>query len=51
MRLWKLNKVTGFWEVERVCNDNHQEWLNIYQNDAPNEIFKLSKNKPRKESK
>ena len=46
--LWKYNKVTGYWEVMReVTLSTKDEWLSIYQADEPNELFKVSKTKPK----
>ena len=48
MKLWKFNSITGFWRVERVCNDDTaQQWLTIFCNDEPQAHFMLSRNAPR----
>jgi hypothetical protein len=48
MKLWKYNKITGYWMYIRdVSEYNKSTWLYIYQKDEPNEKFKISKNKPR----
>jgi len=48
MRLWKLNKTTGYWRYVRDCDPVWAEhWLAIYQQDEPNEQFKLSARKPK----
>jgi len=46
--LWKYNKATGYWCVARDCaHDTAADWLKIFQQDEPGEIFKLSVNRPR----
>ena len=46
--LWKYNKVTGSWVLERMCApDTKDRWLKIFQKDEPDEIFVLSKRKPK----
>jgi hypothetical protein len=48
MTLWKLNKITGYWvAVRSVSQDTKEQWLKIYTEDEPNEVFKVSKNKPK----
>ena len=48
MMLWKYNKDTGYWQVMRdVLPSTASEWLSIYQNDQPSEVFKVSKIKPK----
>lgn len=48
MKLWKYNKITGYWVLVRDCaEDTADTWLFIFQKDEPNEIFKLSKTKPK----
>jgi len=48
MTLWKLNKITGYWvAVRSVSQDTKEQWLKIYTKDEPNEVFKVSKNKPK----
>jgi hypothetical protein len=45
--LWKYNKTTGFWSLERKCaDDTASKWLNIFKTDEPDSFFKLSKNRP-----
>jgi hypothetical protein len=49
MKLWKFNKITGYWVFQRDCtNETASRWLKLFQNDEPGEFFKLSKNKPSK---
>lgn len=48
-KLWKYNKITGYWNYVRECKDEHsQDWLKLFQDDEPEEIFKLSKIRPSK---
>ena len=45
--LWRFNPVTGYWHPERACDrDSAQKWLEIYQKDEPEAVFKLSKRRP-----
>ena len=45
--LWKYNKRTGYYDLQRICyKDTAKEWLALYSKDEPSEHFKLSKNKP-----
>lgn len=48
MKLWQLNRITGYWVLCRRCdpNDAH-EWLRVYQEDEPTAVFKLSTRRPR----
>lgn len=47
-KLWKLNPITGFWCFVRECSeDTAQQWLDVFINDEPEGVFKLSKNKPK----
>ena len=48
MKLWKYNKITGYWiYIRSVTEETREQWLSIFQKDEPNEIFKLSKSKPK----
>ena len=48
LKLWKYNKITGLWKVERaVSEDTKNQWLTVFQNQEPNEFFKISKVKPK----
>lgn len=48
IKLWKYNRITGYWIIQRECNDNTADrWLAVFQKDEPDELFKLSRNKPR----
>lgn len=50
--LYKFNARTGFWQLERACDQaNAQQWLAIFQGDEPSAKFVLSKNKPSKAPK
>jgi len=45
--LWKYNKITGYWNLERQCAaETADQWLEVFQKDEPDEIFKLSLRKP-----
>lgn len=47
MKLWKYNRITGYWALAKVCDkENAEAWLHIFQNDEPIEAFILSKHKP-----
>ena len=47
MKLWKYNKITGFWNVVRsVTPDIAVEWLMVWQKDEPKETFVISTRKP-----
>jgi hypothetical protein len=47
MRLWKYNKITGFWNVVRtVTPETAVEWLKVWQKDEPKETFVISTRKP-----
>jgi hypothetical protein len=49
MTLWKYNKVTGYWVYVRgVTPETKKQWLDIYMQDEPDEMFKVSNHKPRK---
>jgi hypothetical protein len=48
LMLWKYNKVAGYWEVvDYVQPSTKDEQLALYQKDEPNEVFKVSKIKPK----
>lgn len=48
MKLWKYNRVTGFWVHQRNCLDHEaDQWLRIFQRDEPEEFFVLSKKEPK----
>ena len=48
LMLWKYNKVAGYWQVMRdVQPSTKAEQLALYQKDEPNEVFKVSKIKPK----
>jgi hypothetical protein len=45
--IWKYNKRSGLWEHQRnVTASTEAEWAKIFREDAPNDTFKISKNKP-----
>lgn len=47
MRLWKYNRVTGYWRAVRdVTLETAQEWLTIWQRDEPGEVFTVSARRP-----
>ncbi len=40
--LWRYNKVTGYWRLERSCHpDDAARWLDIFSKDEPGEFFRL----------
>lgn len=48
-KLWKYNKLTGYWVFIRECNiDTAKNWLEIFSNDEPKEKFMLSRKNPNK---
>jgi hypothetical protein len=48
MNLWKYNKITGYWvAIRSVTNETKEQWLSVFRADEPNELFKVSKNKPK----
>jgi hypothetical protein len=49
IKLWKYNRITGYWVYQRECNpDTADQWLVIFQKAEPEESFILRKNKPTK---
>lgn len=46
--LWRYNRITGYWDAERSCitNATCEDWLNVYQKDEPQELFKVAVRKP-----
>ncbi len=47
LHLWKYNRVTGYWHIERMVDaSTKDQWLEIFQSDAPNEFFKVAVNRP-----
>jgi hypothetical protein len=49
MKLWKFNKITGYWNVAReVTKETKDQWLAVFQKTEPIEFFKVSKNRPSK---
>lgn len=52
MKLWKYNKRSGYYDLQRdVSESNANEWLNLFQKDEPNEEFVLSVKRPVKKSR
>ena len=48
MTLWRFNKVTGYWIPERkVTAETKEQWLEIFQEDNPDDTFVVSERKPR----
>ena len=48
LMLWKYNKVNGHWQaIDYVQPSTKDEQLALYQKDEPNEVFKVSKIKPK----
>jgi len=47
LSLWKFNRITGYWNHQRVVEkETADRWLLVYQRDEPEEFFKLSRNQP-----
>ena len=47
-KLYKYNRITGYWTVIRSCDQaTAQQWLAMFQADEPAEQFVLSTKKPR----
>lgn len=46
--LWRYNRITGYWEAERSCivGATCEEWLRVYSNDEPRELFKVAVKRP-----
>jgi hypothetical protein len=50
--LWRYNRITGHWNrVRDVTPSTSEQWLAVWQEDEPNESFKVSDNKPNKPPK
>lgn len=48
MTLWKYNKITGYWvAVRSVTDETKEQWLALFKSDEPEELFKVSKHKPK----
>lgn len=48
MQLWQYNKATGYWvHVRAVTRETAAQWLAVFQQDAPGEVFKIAASKPR----
>lgn len=46
--LYKYDRITGYWNIERQCSEETAEqWLKVFSDDAPNEYFYLSHRKPK----
>lgn len=46
--LWKYNKITGYWKLERnVTPETKDQWLKTFKEDEPKETFMISKTKPK----
>lgn len=43
--LWKYNKVTGMWVLQRTCENenNAHQWLMIFSDDDPDEHFCIAR--------
>jgi hypothetical protein len=51
MKLWKYNKVTGYWGLVRECSaDTADRWLAIFQADDPDGVYKVSKARPKEQA-
>jgi hypothetical protein len=48
IKLWKYNRTTGIWAVQRICDpETANQWLKVFQDDAPHEAFILGKRQPK----
>ena len=46
--LWRHNSTTGYWSVARSCTvGESSQWLDIFQKDEPQVMFKISQRRPR----
>jgi hypothetical protein len=46
-KLWRYNRITGYWEYVRDCyKENTASWLRIFSGDEPETVFKASRNRP-----
>lgn len=52
-KLWKYNKRSGYWDLQRSIASPHDEqtWLKTFQDDEPTEHFVISKTRPSKKPK
>lgn len=49
VRLWRFNRVTGLWVVERACEPGTgKDWLAVFRKDQPAETFILALRRPSK---
>jgi hypothetical protein len=48
MALWKYNNTTGFWDYQRdTLKETEKQWLKVFEKQCPNDVFKISKSKPK----
>jgi hypothetical protein len=47
MKLWRYNRITGYWIVQRAVNfDTATRWLAIFERDEPGESFLIGSKRP-----
>ena len=47
-KLWKFNRITGYWKIERtMLIENAAQYLASFQELYPKDYFKVSKRKPK----
>ena len=50
--IWKYNPATGSWTLVRDSyKENAPRWMEIFQGDEPDAVFKISKKRPVKSPK
>jgi len=48
IKLWRYNKVTGYWCISRFCNtETGAQWLATFKADEPDEHYVLSIKQPK----
>jgi hypothetical protein len=45
-KLWKLNKETGDWGLQKICYEDPEGYLLVYQSMYTKDSFQLSASKP-----
>lgn len=49
VNIWKFNAATGYWQLVRDCyRENAARWLEIFQGDEPDTVFKAQRTRPTK---
>lgn len=47
LRLWRYSRITGLWVYCRnVTPENQLSWLAVYEQDEPDETFRVGRHKP-----